>query len=66
MNVTSLQDKFSKSLANRRQRLSQAKVLSTTYRQGSISNVEGLSDLFTMSTDNPGINRLVASPNRDP
>src|SRR5271166_5126697 len=49
-NASALSVRFSKSLARRRPRLSQARVRSTTHRIGSISNPLALSDRFTIST----------------
>jgi len=49
-NASALSVRFSKSLARRRQRLSQARVRSTTHRIGSTSNPLALSGRFTIST----------------
>src|SRR5271165_7589701 len=49
-NASALSVRLSKSLARRRQRLSQARVRSTTHRIGSTSNPLALSDRFTIST----------------
>ena len=53
-NASALSVRFSKSLARRRQRLSQARVRSTTHRIGSTSNPLALSDRFTISTASSG------------
>jgi hypothetical protein len=49
-NARAVQLRFSKSLARRRQRLSHAKVRSTTQRIGRTTNPFALSDRFTIST----------------
>ncbi len=53
-NASALSVRFSKSLARRRQRFSQAIVRSTTQRIGRTSNPLALSDRFTISTASPG------------
>src|SRR5271166_3127549 len=54
MNARAVRCRFSKSLANRRQRLSQAKVLSTTHRLGRTSKPSAVSERLTMSTESCG------------
>ena len=53
-NARALRVRFSKSLANRRHRLSQANVRSTTQRLGRILNPLTLSERLTISTANSG------------
>ena len=60
MNARALRVRFSKSLANRRHRLSQAKVRSTTQRLGRTSKPSAVSERLTISTANPG-NSLASS-----
>ena len=54
MNARALRLRVSKSLANRRHRLSQAKVRSTTQRLGRTSKPCAVSERLTISTANPG------------
>jgi hypothetical protein len=54
MNARALRFRFSKSLANRRQRLSHAKVLSTTHRLGRTLKPLTAFERLTMSTESPG------------
>ena len=59
-NARALRVRFSKSFANRRHRLSQAKVRSTTQRLGRTSKPWAVSERLTISTANPG-NTLASS-----
>ena len=54
MNAKAVRFRFSKSLAKRRQRLSQAKVRSTTQRRGRSSNPWAVSERLTISTVSRG------------
>ena len=60
MNATAVQFRFSKSLAKRRQRSSQAIVRSTTQRRGSTSKPLAVSYRLTISTESSGISFATA------
>jgi len=66
MNATAVAVRFSKSLARRRHRPSQAKVRSTTQRRGRSSNPLAASDRFTIVTESPGMAFASASRNFGP
>jgi len=66
MNAKAVRFRFSKSLANLRQRLSQAKVRSTTHPRGSSSKPWAVSDRLTISTDSRGNAFANASRNFGP
>jgi len=63
MNARALRLRFSKSLASLRQRLSHARVRSTTQRLGNTSKPFAVSERLTISTDNRG--RILANSLRN-
>src|ERR1700722_3230631 len=66
MNARALRVRFSKSLANRRHRLSQAKVRSTAQRLGRTSKPSAVSERLTISTADSGNSLANAARNFGP